>query len=279
MNRTMNCLLLVACLLPAAASAEVTPPKGQFDPRVRVVDYNPLNVVKLRTFYGVSTHIQLAEGETVKDVAMGDAQAWKIKPRGNHIFIKPEGTHADTNMTIVSDRRTYQFVLAVQPLSRKDPSAYSDTNLVYSLTFNYPEEEAAGKAIVATRKAKAADLKTKLASAKNDIRNLDYWVAGSEEISPTVAYDDGRFIYLSFSNNRDMPAIYSVDPQGKEALINTNVIDGKTIVIQRMVPSLMLRKGDAVASVINKSFNLNNGIDMTTGTVSPEVERLIKGAE
>lgn len=279
MNRTLNRLLLLAFMVPTFATAEVTPPKGQFDPRVRVVDYNPLNVVKLRTFYGVSTHIQLADGESVKDVALGDDQAWKVKPRGNHIFIKPQATNADTNLTIISDRRTYQFVLVVQPRSVKDASAYADTNLVYSLTFNYPQEDAAGKATVATRKARAADLKTKLASAKNDIRNLDYWAAGSEEIIPTAAHDDGRFIYLTFSNNRDMPAVYAVDGQGKEALINTNVVDGKTIVIQRMVPSLMLRKGDAVASVINKSFDMNNGVDSTTGTVSPEVERRIKGEE
>lgn len=279
MKTIIQRMLLAALLLPAFAGAEVTPQKGQFDPRVRVVDYNPLNVVKLRTFYGVSTHIQLAEGESIKDVALGDDQAWKVKPRGNHIFIKPQATHADTNLTIVSDRRTYQFVLIVQPRSVKDASAFSDANLVYSLTFNYPNEEAATRTSAMTRKMRAADLKAKLESAKHEIRNLDYWVAGSEEISPTAAHDDGRFIYLTFSNNRDMPAVYAVDAQGKEALINTNVVDGKTIVIQRMVPSLMLRKGDAVASVINKSFDLNTGIDTTTGTVSPSVDRLIKGAE
>lgn len=279
MKTIIKRMLLAALMLPAVAGAEVTPPKGQFDPRVRVVDYNPLNVVKLRTFYGVSTHIQLAEGETVKDVALGDDQAWKVKPRGNHIFIKPQATNADTNLTIVSDRRTYQFVLVVQPRSAKDASAWSDASLVYSLTFNYPNEEAATKASATTRKMRAADLKAKLESAKNEIRNLDYWVAGSDEISPTAAHDDGRFIYLTFSNNRDMPAIYSVDARGNEALINTNVVDGKTIVVQRMVPHLMLRKGDAVASVINKSFDVNTGIDTTTGTVSPSVDRVIKGAE
>ncbi len=90
---------------------------------------------------------------------------------------------------------------------------------------------------------------------------------------------DGRFIYLTFTNNRDMPAVYSVDEQGNEALINTNVIDGNTIVIQRMVRHLMLRKGSAVASVVNKSFDLDGGIDNITGTVSPDVERVIKGAQ
>ena len=48
---------------------------------------------------------------------------------------------------------------------------------------------------------------------------------------------------MTFSNNRDMPAVYSVDKKGNEALINTNVIEGNTIVVQRMVKEMMLRKG------------------------------------
>jgi len=274
-------LLLLALLLPAFALAELTPEKGEYDPRVRVVDYNPLNVVKLSTFYGVSTHVQFADAETIRDVAVGDDQAWKVVPRGNHLFIKPQATNADTNVTVVTDKRTYQFALVVQPRPLKDSTAWADPNLIFSLTFRYPDEEAAKLAADAKKvalQARLGEIKGKLTDAKEKGQNIDYWVAGSEEISPTAARDDGRFIYLTFSNNRDMPAVYSVDAGGNEALINTNVIDGNTIVIQRLVPRLILRKGDAVASVVNKSFDLNGGVDNTSGTVAPDVERVIKGA-
>ena len=276
----MKRLLLIALLVPILALAEVTPKKGEYDPRVRVVDYNPLNVVKLATFYGVSTHVQFGNGETIMDVAVGDDQAWKVVPRGNHLFIKPQATQADTNVTVVTDKRTYQFALVVQPRPMKDSTAWANPNLIFSLTFRYPDEEAAKAAANAKKeavKSRLGEIKGKLSDAKKEGQNFDYWVAGSEEISPTAARDDGRFIYLTFSNNRDMPAVYSVDAQGDEALINTNVIDGNTIVIQRLVAHLMLRKGNAVASVINKSFDLNGGIDNTTGTVAPDVERVIKG--
>ena len=73
-----------------------------------------------------------------------------------------------------------------------------------------------------------------------------------------------------------MPAVYSVDAEDNEALINTNVIDGNTIVIQRLVPRIILRKGNYVASVINKSFDINGGTDNTTGTIAPNVKRVIK---
>lgn len=279
---TVKRLILIALLVPTLALAELTPKQGVFDPRVRVVDYNPLNVVKLSTFYGVSTHIQFADGENIVDVAVGDDQAWKIVPRGNHLFIKPQATKADTNVTVVTDRRTYQFALVVQPRRMSDSTAWSDPNLIFSLSFRYPEDEAAQLVKTETKaavKARLNEVKAKLTDATKAGQNFDYWVAGSEEISPTAARDDGRFIYLTFSNNRDMPAVYSVDAKGNEALINTNVIDGNTIVIQRLVPSLILRKGNAVASVVNKSFDLNGGIDNTTGTVANDVERVIKGAQ
>jgi type IV secretion system protein VirB9 len=282
-------IILIALLLPALALAEVTPRKGEYDPRVRVVDYNALNVVKLATFYGVSTHIQFADAETIKDVAVGDDMAWKVVPRGNHLFVKPQAQKADTNVTVITDKRTYQFALVVQPRQLNDATAWADHNLIFSLKFRYPEDEAAqlaektNKEIVKARlnefKTKAKDATPQQDTASVGL-NFDYWVAGSEEISPTAAYDDGRFIYLTFTNNRDMPAVFSEEAEEKnEGLINTSVINGNTIVVQRLVGRLILRKGDYVASVINKSFDLNRGRDNTTGTVVSNVQRVIKGEQ
>ncbi|MDR2031370.1 MAG: P-type conjugative transfer protein VirB9 [Azoarcus sp.] len=270
-------MLLIFLWLSALAVAEIIPQKGEYDPRVRIVDYNPFNVVRLSTFYGVSTHVQFADDETIRDVAIGDDQAWKVVPRGNHLFIKPQAEHANTNVTVITDRRTYQFALMVQPRAVEDATAWADPNLIFSLRFHYPDEEAAKAAAAANKAARQHQIQEKFSDAAKSIQNFDYWVAGSREISPTAARDDGRFIYLTFTNNRDMPAVYSVDEHGNEALINTHIIDGNTIVVQRLVRHLMLRKGNAVASVVNKSFNLDGGVDNDTGTVSPDVVRIIKG--
>lgn len=278
----MKRLLAIALMVPAFAWAELTPQQGTYDPRVRIVDYNPLNVVKLSTFYGVSTHVQFSESESIKDVAVGDEGAWNIVPRGNNLFIKPKATKADTNVTVITDKRTYHFSLFVSPRQIRDSTAWRDPSLIYALSFRYPDEEAAKAAAKSKSeavKSRLSEMKSKLAAARKEGENYDYWVAGSQEISPTAARDDGRFIYLTFNNNRDMPAVYSVDEDGNEALINTNVVDGNTIVVQRLVRQLKLRKGNAVACVVNKAFELNGGTDNTTGTVAPDVERVIKGAQ
>lgn len=277
----MKKLICIALLVPTLTLAEITPPRGTFDARVRVVDYNPADVVKINTFYGVSTHIQFGKGESINDVAVGDQAAWEISDRGSNLFVKPKATKADTNVTVVTSKRVYQFAFVVEPRNTRDTAAWRDQNLVYSLSFRYPDEEAAklqSQAQAGEVKKRLDDIKGRLTGAKAHDENRDYWVSGSEDVSPTAARDDGRFIYLTFGNNRDMPAVYSTDAVGNEALVGTSV-EGRDVVVPRMVRKLVLRKGNAVACVVNKSFDINGGKDNTTGTVAPDVERVIKGGQ
>jgi len=314
----MKKLLLIVLLLPMLASAESIPDNHPYDSRVLVVDYNPLDVVKLTTFYGVSTLVEFDNGESIKDIAVGDDRAWNIVPRGSRLFVKPKEKQAGTNMTVITDKRVYHFALDVVTRRLNDSSAWRDSKLIYGLSFRYPQDEAKRKVEEAEGKVKALQEQEqqkmqgeKFKSRKGEIRsklaeatiydgptlphkgkapadksfayptetlpegsNFDYWVAGSELISPTGARDDGRFTYLLFSNNRDMPAVYMVDEDGKESLINTHV-EGNTIVVHLVVPKLKLRKGDAVTCILNKAFDLGDYNDRS-GTVTPGVERTVR---
>ena len=268
----------LAMILLSGAMAETTPEPGAADPRVRVVTYSPKNVVRLNTFFGVSTHIKFSESEQIKDVAVGDDLAWKVIPRGNNLFIKPTAKEGDTNITVITNRRTYHFVAVV--LTEKNQKAWANRELIYSLSFRYPDEEDANsnaRARAEAEKARREDVKNRLARAPSrNGHNMDYWVAGHQEVSPSGAYDDGRFTYLIFNNNSAMPAVYETDESGKESLVNTHVTSGNTIVIHRLAEKITLRKGDFVASVWNKSYDRTGGANNLTGTVAPDVERVIK---
>ena len=268
----------LAMILLSGAMAETTPEPGAADPRVRVVTYSPKNVVRLNTFFGVSTHIKFSESEQIKDVAVGDDLAWKVIPRGNNLFIKPTAKEGDTNITVITNRRTYHFVAVV--LTEKNQKAWANRELIYSLSFRYPDEEDANsnaRARAEAEKARREDVKNRLARAPSrNGHNMDYWVAGHQEVSPSGAYDDGRFTYLIFNNNSAMPAVYETDESGKESLVNTHVTSGNTIVINRLAERITLRKGDFVASVWNKSYDQTGGANNLTGTVAPDVERVIK---
>ena len=268
----------LAMILLSGAIAETTPEPGAADPRVRVVTYSPKNVVRLNTFFGVSTHIKFSESEQIKDVAVGDDLAWKVIPRGNNLFIKPTAKEGDTNITVITNRRTYHFVAVV--LTEKNQKAWANRELIYSLSFRYPDEEDANsnaRARAEAEKARREDVKNRLARAPSrNGHNMDYWVAGHQEVSPSGAYDDGRFTYLIFNNNSAMPAVYETDESGKESLVNTHVTSGNTIVIHRLAERITLRKGDFGASVWNKSYDQTGGANNLTGTVAPDVERVIK---
>lgn len=268
----------LAMILLSGALAETTPEPGAADPRVRVVTYSPKNVVRLNTFFGVSTHIKFSESEQIKDVAVGDDLAWKVIPRGNNLFIKPTAKEGDTNITVITNRRTYHFVAVV--LTEKNQKAWANRELIYSLSFRYPDEEDANsnaRARAEAEKARREDVKNRLTRAPSrNGHNMDYWVAGHQEVSPSGAYDDGRFTYLIFNNNSAMPAVYETDETGKESLVNTHVTSGNTIVVHRLAERITLRKGDFVASVWNKSYDSSGGANNLTGTVAPDVERVIK---
>lgn len=269
-------LCLSALLLMASHSvmALETPHPGIFDQRVKFIDYNPFNVVKLVGNFGFSTHIQFADGEKVEQIAIGDKDAWEVAPVENHIFIKPKGEKAYTNMTVITAYRVYNFDLSARPQSEVRPST---NELYFQINFRYPDDELKK----AQQLAEAKKLKDKINTDKAPTpHNWNYWAKGSLEVSPNSAFDDGQFTYFKFANNREMPAIYIVNSDGSESLVNTNIDPTRsdTIAVHRISKQFVLRKGKAVACVFNKSYD-PDGIANTTGTMSPGVTRVIKGQQ
>lgn len=265
--------LSVLLALSGAAQAEVVPNPGPADVRVKFVDYNDKDVVRVVGHFGFSTHIQFAEGESVTGIAMGDSLAWEVAPQGNHLFVKPREANATTNMSVVTapNNRVYNFVLTAH--QSRNGASPRPNDMFFAVRFRYPEDER--KAREAKREAeRTASL---LDNAPISVRNYNYWACGSSEVTPDEAFDDGRFTFLRFSANRDMPAIFEELTPGREALINTHV-DGDWIVIHRVVKRLVLRRGPIVACVENRSFD-PRGISTPTGTVSPHVERAPKASK
>jgi type IV secretion system protein VirB9 len=263
------------------AHSEIVPSKGRYDARVRVVNYNPEDVVHVKTYFGVSTHIKFGDGEEITHVAAGDSLAWKIVPAENHLFIKPQAEQGDTNVTVITTKRDYQFVLTVAKHDEKDTKAWTDKNLIYSLKFKYPDDERLAKA-----QAVDAEIKKQEEIKANNIvlghrytKNFNYLFRGDASVSPTKAYDDGQFTFLTFGNNADLPAIYEEDSAGDESLINISVQDGNTVVVHKIVKNLILRKGKKVGGVLNGSFDYLVLRENKTGTASNTVDRVLKVEE
>lgn len=277
---TLRKLLPVAVLIGATgasglAHALETPHGGEYDRRIRFIDYNPAEVVKLVGHYGFSTDIQFSPSEKVEQIAMGDKDAWKVAPVKNHIFIKPKGDKPVTNMTVITSKHVYNFELSAY---WSNNGAHPHPNdMFFQVNFRYPREAAAR----AAAEAKASAVKKRLDKpTKPTPRNWNYWATGSEEVTPVKAFDDGRFIYLTFARNSEMPAIYVVSPDGKEGLVNTHIDPSRpnTIVVEKIARHLVLRKGGAVACVFNESYD-RRGVTDNSGTTTPGIKRVVKGKQ
>lgn len=261
-------LITLVLLMPVMVSAGQEPAKGPKDSRVRFVDYDPTEVVEVYAHYGYATHIQFANNEHDIKISIGDQDAWDIATFDNHIFLKPKAKDPNTNMTVLTSRRAYNFDL----IGHKRPKWPKTTkDMMYQVSFNYPQDVIAANT-ASIEKQKLSDA---LASEEtNKETNWDYWIKGSDDISPSRVYDDNRFTYLEFAGAKDMPAIYMVGQDGSESLVNTHVKDN-TIVVHKVARSLTLRKGNLVVCLQNRSYD-PVGIATPSGSADPDIKRIIK---
>lgn len=273
--KTLSNIALAACLgVGGNAYALEIPHGGPLDKRVRFIDYKAAEVVQLVGHYGFSTHIQFSPSEAVQQIAMGDKEAWEVAPVENHIFIKPKGEKAETNMTVITSRRVYNFEL--QAHWSQNGAHPHPNDMLFQVNFRYPEEIAAR----AKAEAEAREMQARLNQSDNPVpANWNYWAKGSDEVTPSKAFDDGRFTFLTFTNNSEMPAIYVVNPDGTESLVNTHIDpeNPDTIVVHKVAAQLVMRKGNSVACIFNKSYD-PEGVTNNRRTTIPGVERVIKGS-
>lgn len=105
------------------------------DTRIKTYIYNPNEVYMLLLHYGFQSHIEFAQGESVDTISMGETYAWKITPMGNRLFLRPLEKNVKTNMTIITNRRSYQFDLVSKELEEGE-----EEDLVYQIKFFYPKK-------------------------------------------------------------------------------------------------------------------------------------------
>lgn len=270
-SRGLSWLAIVALSagFAAAAVAEETPQAGAEDPRVKFVDFKPDDVVRIVGHYGYSTNITFADGESVTAAVLGDTLAWEVAPAANHVFVKPKEIDARTNMTVLTDKgRTYTFSLATAPKAQK----VNPDELYFRVIFRYPQE--ANKLLAQKSDAQVAD--KLLDNPQRSIRNVDYYACGSDAVTPDQAFDDGRFTFLRYAGAREIPAVFVVNPDGSEGLVDSHM-EGDTLVVHRMAERFVFRHGKTVGCLVNKNFDAK-GVETFNGTVADGVERVVRGS-
>jgi type IV secretion system protein VirB9 len=259
----------VLCLWASQCSwAEVTPKPGVVDSRVRVIAYDPEQVIKIRGYVGYQIFFEFAEGETFVNLAAGDNKALDVGYESNHMVLKPLAEKVATNITVITNRRVYQFDYSASA-AKPNPAL---GNVIYSLRFIYPEDEAKK----AAEQAEQERTNQRLADqGPLRPRNTNYWACGSSAIRPVSAYDDGVQTRLRFAAHSEFPAMYVKNDDDSESLLNFTV-EGEDVIIHRVSHRFVLRRGRLVACIENRAFD-GGGERLQSETLVPGVERRTKG--
>jgi type IV secretion system protein VirB9 len=261
--------------LLAALALSLCAPLSAKDSRLQTLVFDENAVVRIDGMVKVQTTIKFGPDEVIENVAIGDSAAWQVQPNKAQsiLFVKPLEPTARTNMTVVTDKRTYLFDLVASPRN----------SALYVLQFRYPELEKAAEearlAAIAQAEAEAAraaaepTLAPRLADADpfaaSDPAQLNFeWAtAGRPALLPKRVFDNGEGVFLTWPAGASIPAILITDDKGEEGPVNYTV-RGETVVVDGVPERIILRSGRDTATLTNngpaRASARQAGLDRTT---------------
>lgn len=247
---------MTRAVLLASLALCLSAPVAAQDNRLQTRVFDENAVVRIDGKVKVQTTIKFGPDEVIENVAIGDSAAWQVQPNKAQsiLFVKPLEPEARTNMTVVTDKRTYLFDLVASPRNAA----------LYVLQFRYPELERAAEearlAAIAEAEAQAvraleAPAEVALAAdpyAVSDPASLNFaWAsAGARDLLPSRAYDNGNAVFLTWPKGVAIPAILVTNAAGEEGPINYTV-RGDTLVVDGVPPQIILRAGRDSATLTN----------------------------
>lgn len=236
MTQRLLTLTLLATLLSSAPCFA--------DNRIVWKQYDEGTVVTVPGRAGIQTTIQFEPGERIENVAIGDSAGWQVTPnrRADLLFLKPILPDSRTNMTVVTDRRTYLF----------DLTTGGKGGPLYVMRFSYPMPAAAPALTAAEAPPpdvtpRAVEIALPPAPTPAD---LDFaWVKeGPEKLLPAQVFDDGHSTYLRWDTGAEVPAILVPGPDGTEGPANY-AMRNDLIVLDGVPHRISLRNGKRSASL------------------------------
>jgi type IV secretion system protein TrbG len=207
------------------------------------------------------THIQFAADEVIQSVAAGDTANWEFTPTRNrrNLFVKPRFDDQETSLTVITDKRSYQFVLRSTGDGKK---WYQRVSWIYNgelvLTMEgLPEAkptspETQAPAAPPQKAASAVDV-----GVEPEKLRFGYEISGEAPFRPRVVFDDGRFTYFKMpSNLQELPALFAVIEDKDYSLVNFEV-KGDYLVAQRLLPLAVLKLGREEVRVVKPAPKRN----------------------
>lgn len=214
--------LLAGALLLAQAYAP--PPALPSDPRIRLVTYNAGQVVTLAVTPGYAAVVALGPDERAESIVVGDSTTWQVtaSKRGDDVVVKPLAGATTTNMVIVTGDRHYVFQLQ---------SGGGEGAAPYIMRFVYPD---------------TAPVQLSAAPPVTTFR-----FSGDKTLFPIAMSDDGVRTTISWDKDTALPAVFAIDKDGQEAIINGRMVEG-LLLVERVAERFTFRLGKAHATATRR---------------------------
>lgn len=252
-------LFPLACASALVAVSAAIPVAVAQDERIATRSYNADEIVRLEGKLNVQAAISFGANERIENVAVGDPDSWQIIPnkRADLLFVKPLMATARTNMTVVTDRRTYFFDLVASPTAKP----------VYALRFTYPEAavavaappvappplaqmpppsapapspRAVAPAAAAVAPVAAVPAQPSAPSAMLADLAPTWRTSGSEKLLPVKLDDDGRSTFLQWAAGVPVPSLFTRDASGRETPL-AYAVGAEGIVIDGVPQQIVLK--------------------------------------
>jgi type IV secretion system protein VirB9 len=197
-------MFALIAMLALPAHAQTYPQPGEGDPRIQTVEYDPARIIRLSVAAGIQTMVELAAGENIQTIGVGDSAAWQVSAgkRGDFFFVKNVNANAMTNMSVVTASRVYNFELA--------PSGgYGDAS-PYHVKVVYPARPQ-GSVYISTD------------------TTFEYLLSGAKSIRPSSVVQEGTRTILEWPEEAALPGIFMLE-NGNEALVNGEMLDGRFVI-------------------------------------------------
>ncbi len=255
------------------------------DSRIRILPYDESDIYTIPTKYGFQTHIVFGADEQIETISMGDRSLWQMIPSANRLFIRPMIDDVTTNMTVITNKRSYQF--DIKSVGEDD----KNTSIVYVAKFVYPDQ--VQESNVSAYDAQIESIENVFPDAVSNSptpmpyipsvpeptatpapitapvtvqeqsplpatsrqTNNAYSFAGPDELAPVQVYDDGKSTYFKYRDmGQPLPNAYVVEQDGREKPVGHYVKDG-LMVIDELAGEWLLKNSAGTVVVYNEVLN------------------------
>ena len=196
------------------------------DTRIQSIHYESGRPTTIRLAPGALVVVMLPPDEHIRSIRLNDPSAFQINVAvaGDSFSLRQIRPLQQANMEVETDQRKYEFALAVS----------DDLKIPYLIRVHADDNQATKHRSPTTEPRLEGEL-------------TSYRLSGDRSLRPQSINDDGYRTFITWAPDQLIPAVFSVNRLGNEAMVDGYMRD-KVFTIDHVHQQLIFRIDSAVAT-------------------------------